>query len=253
MKLMIFVPGYTSDKTCVFDGDAYFAIYNYAIAHDFEFAYVPLPNNNFGDVGNVTLEDCLQHTLRTYDSICRKRNVSRADTIVLAGHSMGGLIVARMITDAYISRMIHRPTYVRMIHPAIQPAVGPSNMVLATVCSLVPHSVLATLPLPITISEKEMLYPGSLSGSPAIKQVLSISILSATGVLLLNNNKWGIVPNLEVRPSITIIAAEQDSVVLFKGIMSYVNLYNVKIVTIHSKYHAHFDTTVLDAIFNCIV
>ena len=249
MKIIIFVPGYLTSQTCSSVGDSYLDVYKYAVNECYELVYVPIPNNNYGDVGNATLDDCLAHVLKEYNKICVERKLSQDDSITLVGHSMGGLIVSKLITEEYLRQLKCVPNCVRLINPAIGPSTSLCNAVLGTVLSYVPESVLGLPIVPLPLVERNALYPGSMPSAPVVKVLLGSSLLRTTGKLLVNNKKWMLEPETNIREHIRIIQCKDDKVVSFEDTCDHANEYNVQMTVIPSKYHAFFDDALLSACF----
>ena len=147
MNHIVFVPGFLTSQTCSSIGDTYRAIYTYALEHHFPFWYVPLPNNNYGDLGNTTVEDCLDTVIHRYNELCA--SVGAEDTILLIGHSMGGLLVSRMMTDTHHTRLTRLPDLVRLLNPALRTHTSWTSALLGTVLSFLPETVLGTILTPV--------------------------------------------------------------------------------------------------------
>jgi len=170
MHVIVFVPGYLTSKTCSSAGDTYVDLHTHASKHGFEFIYIPMPNNNYGDLGNVTIDDCVDYVLSRYNTICDTRHVS--DTIILAGHSMGGMIISRLLTSTFSQKLRRLPDFVRLINPAISPDTTIPQSVLSTLLAFVPHSLQGLAAFPLPVAERNTLYPGSPPYSPMVKPVL---------------------------------------------------------------------------------
>ena len=246
MKLIIFVPGYLTSQTCSSEGDTYFDIYKYAIKNGYGFVYVPIPNNNYGDIGNTTLDDCLDYVLQKYNHICIEKNFSQ---ITLVGHSMGGLIVSKLVTNEYLSKLKRIPDFVRIVNPAIGPVTSPMITTLGTILSFVPDSILGVPIVPLSAAERGVLYPGSMQSSPGVKLLLGSSLLRTTGKLLVNNTKWTLKPDSGIRKHIKIIQCEDDKMVSFDKTRDHAKEYNLEMAVIKGGYHEFFDEAVLSAMF----
>ena len=250
MKLIIFVPGYLATQTCSFQGDSYLDVYRYALARGFEFAYTPMPNNNYGDRGNATMDDCLDNVVGQYNEICVKRNLGPTDTLILVGHSMGGLVVSRLVTSAYSTKLNRLPDSVRLVNPAIRPIFNWFEGGLGTLLSFVPQSILGLPLIALKVVEGNTLFPGSLSIFPYVKPLLGWSIGRATGAFWVNNQTWGLRPDDGVCDHITIIQCTGDRIVSCEGARAHANRYGIKFVVLSQEYHAYFDAVALAAVFD---
>ena len=246
MKLIIFVPGYLTSQTCSSAGDTYLDIYKYAMKNGYDFVYIPIPNNNYGDVGNTTLDDCLGYVLQQYNHICNEKTSGQ---ITLVGHSMGGLIVSKLVTKEYLSKLQRIPDVVRIINPAIGPTTSPIITTLGTLLSFVPQSLLGVPIVPLPVAEPGVLYPGSMQSSPGVKLLLGSSLLRTTGKLLVNNTKWTLEPDSGIRNRMKIIQCKDDKMVSFENTRDHASEYHVKMVVIPNGYHALFDESLLTATF----
>jgi hypothetical protein len=249
MKVIIFVPGYVTSQTCSFAGDTYLDIYKYALKTGYEFVYLPIPNNNYGDVGNTTLDDCVADVLSMYNKICVERNFQKEDTITLAGHSMGGLIVSKLVTGEYITKLKRLPELVRMINPALGPICSRSTAALGTLLSFLPESVLGFPTVPIPIAGRDGLYPGSRQVSTPVKPLLAMSLLRTTGKLLVNNTTWVLKPDINIRERLTIVQCVGDKLVSYEDARDHANQYQITLIAIPDGYHEWFDDVVLAATF----
>ena len=81
-------------------------MYKYASARGFEFIYIPVHNT-------TTVEE----VLKEYNTICDEMNIGPTDTLILAGQSMGGLLVSRLVTRAYYVQLKRPPDAVRLFNP----------------------------------------------------------------------------------------------------------------------------------------
>ena len=73
MRIIIFIPGYLTSQTCLHNGDQYIDVARYIGRHNSaEFIYVPIPNNNYGDLGNTTIDHSLDHVIRMYNQACAR-------------------------------------------------------------------------------------------------------------------------------------------------------------------------------------
>jgi alpha-beta hydrolase superfamily lysophospholipase len=246
MKVIIFVPGYLTSQTCSSVGDTYLDIYKYAIKNGYDFVYVPIPNNNYGDVGNTTLDDCLEWVLQKYNHICNEKKPSQ---ITLVGHSMGGLIVSKLVTKEYFSKLQRIPDVVRIINPAIGPRTSPMITAVGTLLSFIPQSVLGLPVVPLSVAEPGDLYPGSMQSSPGVKLLLGSSLLRTTGKLFVNNTKWTLEPDSHIRKCMKIIQCKDDKLVSFDNTRDHANEYKLEMVIIPKGYHELFDEAVLTATF----
>jgi hypothetical protein len=246
MKVIIFVPGYLTSQTCSSAGDTYLDIYKYAMKNGYDFVYIPIPNNNYGDVGNTTLDDCLDYVLQQYNHICNEKT---SDQITLVGHSMGGLIVSKLVTKEYLLKLQRIPDVVRIINPAIGPTTSPIITTLGTLLSFVPQSVLGVPIVPLPVAEPGVLYPGSMQSSPGVKLLLGSSLLRTTGKLLVNNTKWTLEPDSVIRKCMKIIQCKDDKMVSFDNTRDHAHEYKLQMVVIPNGYHALFDESLLTATF----
>jgi hypothetical protein len=249
MQIIMFVPGYLTSKTCSSVGDSYLDIYKYAVNECYDFVYLPIPNNNYGDVGNASLDDCLAYVLKEYNEICVEKKLSTDDSITLVGHSMGGLIVSKLVTDEYLCQLKCIPHSIRLINPAIGPITSLSTTVLGTVLSFLPESVLRIPIVPLPVVERNILYPGSMPSSPGMKVLLGSSLLQTTGKLLVNNKKWILKPERNICEHIRIIQCKDDKLVSFEDTCNHANEYNIQMKVLSSEYHAFFDKALLTAVF----
>jgi hypothetical protein len=249
MNIMIFIPGYYTTQNCLSVGDSYVTLSVYATEHDFEFIHIPLPNNNYGDIGNTTVGNCLEHVLRQYNMICDERNFSATDNVILAGHSMGGLIVSRLMTSTYVTKLRRLPSVVRMYNPAIGVVSTLLESILATLMSFVPSIVLETLPIPLPIAAKNELFLSSLQISPLVKPALIMSIFQTTGKLLMNNTTWDLTPDASIRDHITIIACTGDKVVSYEDTFKHASKNKINLITFKRTYHSDCDDTILSVLF----
>jgi hypothetical protein len=249
MKILIFVPGYLSSKTCFSTGDTYLDIYKYAVKNGYKFVYVPIPNNNYGDIGNTTLDDCLEYVLRKYNRICIEEKYSDEDEITLVGHSMGGLIVSKLTTNEYVSKLERIPDCVRLINPALSPITSRSNTALGTLLSFIPDSILGVPMVPLSVAGRDVLYPGSMPVSPGVKLLLASSLLRTTGKLLTNNTKWTLKPDTRILGRMRIIQCKDDQLVSFDNISDHAHKYDIQMIVIPKGYHEFFDEAVLKATF----
>ena len=248
MKYMLFVPGFLTAQTCSSRGDTYFDVYTYAIAHGFEFMYMPIPNNNYGDLGNTTMEDCLDNVLGQYNTICHT-TIGPTDTIMFVGHSMGGMIISRLVTSAYSDKLKRRPDSVRLLNPAIGKHLSWAEVITGTLLSFVPKLTgLAIVPVPI--ADRETLYPASLPLSPGCKLLLGTSLLQTMGKLLVNNRQWVLQPD-DGMCEIRIVQCRGDRVVSYPDTRAHAKAYShsIQFVTIASDYHEYFDADILDTLF----
>ena len=131
--VVVFIPGYATSATAGSTGDNYVSIERHVRECGADFEYVPLPNNNYGDIGNTTIDECVDHAVEQYNRICSKS--SKDDTIILAGHSMGGLIVTRIISALRIELLARRPDRVWLIKPALNTNLTLIARVAATLLS----------------------------------------------------------------------------------------------------------------------
>lgn len=252
MKLFVFIPGYITSHTYTLAGDTYVDIADRVRKEGFDFAYISLPNNNYGDRGNATLDEYLEHVVTRYNSICSKANVGPEDTIVLAGHSMGGLLVAKLITAIYLAKLDPQPNYVRVINPAIFPIVSWHLRVVATMLSFLPDVLLRTLAAPVSISTKDALFPGSLAQSPVVKLLLASSVARKTGSLFLNNETWDLTPAASLTVRIKVIACQGDPVASFEEARAYADRFKIALVSLPLDYHEYFDNTVMTGVLSDI-
>lgn len=248
MKYLFLVPGYITSQKCTSEGDTYFEIAKAACAKGYQFVYIPIPNNNFGDIGNTTLEMCLDHVVLRYNVLCTELNISTDDTVLLAGHSMGGLLVARAVTDAVIGRLVRLPDVVRILNPAFSIGAAWYLRSLVTLLSFMPETLFATLSISARVCGKNTLYPGSPDLSTACKQLLATSLASHTGTLLFNNKPWKLTPDTSMKERITIIACAGDAIVQMSGITTYCKNNTVPLVLLSLEYHEYFPIVLLDAL-----
>ena len=253
MKVLIFVPGYLTAPTCSSRGDTYLAIYKHACKYGFEFIYTPIPNNNYGDLGNITLNECVANVVAQYNDICETRNIGPTDTLVLFGHSMGGLIVSKMVTSTLLHKLKRRPDAVRLINPAITINLSWANSVLGTLSTLLPNSILSLPVLPIPVAERDWLFKGSSPYAPGVKPLLLSTMLQAQGGLLMNNRTWCLSPDDALREHITIVQCSEDKVVSSEGARMHADAHNIHFVAISGGWHQYFDRSVLTALFRTLV
>jgi pimeloyl-ACP methyl ester carboxylesterase len=237
---MIFVPGYHTSRTCTSVGDTYLNIANYVQEHGLEFRYVPMPNNNYGDIGHTTLDSCVEHVVHVYNQICNERDWG---TIILAGHSMGGLLVTRMISTSYCRQLMRVPDRVCVINPAYRAVLPVWGVFVATFLSYLPESILGHISLPLPISTKGALYPSSPTMSPVAKPMLLLSMLQATGRLLAHNKTWDLVPDERIH--LTILACRGDTLADFVSSRQYAEMYDARFIAISSDFHEYFDDKIL--------
>jgi predicted alpha/beta hydrolase family esterase len=250
MKLVIFVPGYLTSQTCFSVGDTYLDCAEYARAYGFQFEYVPMPNNNYGDRGNTTMDDCLDHVVDQYNNICINRIVGPDDTIILAGHSMGGLIVSKLLTASHLSKIRRRPDFVRLVNPAFEPTSSLIRRATALCVSFLPEVILGSLVLPIPIAAKGMLFPGSQPQVLIVKQILAISLLGKTGLLFTDNTQWDLTPEVGMRTNMVIIACKDDPLTAFKASEKYADTYNIRFTEGPRGFHEYFNEVTMAAFFD---
>lgn len=249
MKLFIFVPGYMTSHGCNVQGDTYVDIHKAATDHGFEFTYISIPNNNRGDLGNITMDECLAYVVRQYNMICTK--LCPDDTVILTGHSMGGLLVAKMITETCLTSLTRAPDFVRLINPVFGPVLSWAEWVAGTVFSFLPDMVLRILVLPLPIAGQGFLYPESPAYSPAIKQCLCISMLRKTGaIFVVSDSKWDLTPSVTMVDRTSVITCQGDRLTSYESSCAYAKRVCIDIVSLPLAYHEYFEKTVLTALFN---
>jgi hypothetical protein len=247
MNHIVFVPGLSTSQTCSSIGDTYFDIYTYALENHYKFWYIPLHNNNYGDIGNITVDDCLETVIHRYNELCS--SIGTDDTILLAGHSMGGLLISKMMTDMHHMKLTRLPNLVRLLNTAFRIRTSWMNAFLITVVSFLPEAVLGTIIAPLPRVRKNMLYPGSPNAVPIMKPLLAVSIQRRTGGLLLLNDTWNLQPAPALRERIVLVHCEADSLTSFAETDLHATRYHLKMIRVSSPYHQYFDAHILGALF----
>ena len=248
-QLIVFVPGYLTSAECASTHDTYHAFETSASARSVTLRYVSFPNNNRGDHGNTTVDACLEYAIATYNVIC---DDNKDHAIILAGHSMGGLIVLRMISSEFVGRLSRTPIGVRVVNPCIRTSSKiPVYLKMAsTVYSFVPDAIKRVLSLPIPICEEGAMYPGSPCYNHNVKQRLISSVLQRTGGLYINNDAWNISPSPALIECTLIIQCTGDTVVCASSSATYAKLSKVRFINIESRYHEFFDDELLGYFWN---
>jgi predicted alpha/beta hydrolase family esterase len=231
-------------------GDTYVDVRRYVTNHaGAKFVYVPIPNNNSGDLGNTTIEECVDYVVHQYNQICRNHDIQ--DTIILAGHSMGGIVVTRMISGSCIQRLYRRPDFVRLVNPALHVPLTVPVRLVTTICHyFVPTGICSYVSMPSPISKRNQLYPKSPAVAHAVKPLLLLSALSGTGRLYFNNHMLDLEPDVDMCARIIIIACRDDPLGTFGHLRLVASKYNIRIVTVASGYHTFFDNTVMTSFFD---
>jgi hypothetical protein len=249
MNLVIFIPGYLTTQTCEYPGDTYVDLARYIRRRErTEFVYVPIPNNNYADLGNTTMDDCLEYVIRQYNRICADRD--QQDTIILAGHSMGGVLIARMLTISMITRLHRRPRFVRLLNPSLHPIVPITGRILSMILSRLPTLVLDYVIGPVSIASDAELYPASPRVIRYSKLRLIQSLLGVTGELWPTTNAWDLTPDPGMCPDICMIVCSRDRLVSAEHTRLFSNIHRIRVVTVASGYHEYFDNTMMYSFFD---
>ena len=248
--VFIFVAGYLTSNECASSIDTYNAVARAALDRGHTMKYITFPNNNTGDLGNTTVDTCLEHATMAYNSICDDLGHQEC-TIVLAGHSMGGLLVARMISMEYIHHLHRLPTYVRMINPAIRPTVNTLSKILSTFMSYAPELVKRTLSIPSPVAEDSALYPNSPCYYPLTKPRLVLSMLQRTNALYRNNTPWNLIMDTTLSTRTRVIHCTGDTLTCAGASAQYATLSQACFVPHDCAYHQHFTDDLLQQVFVC--
>ena len=247
-KYVIFIPGYLTTQGCSHPGDTYRDVARGFQRRGFEFLYLPLPNSNDGDRGNSTLEDHLEHVIQRYNQLCEEYRIGSEDFLVLAGHSMGGLLTAKLLTSTYLDQLLRPPNCVRLLNPVFRTRLSFPRRLLSTLCSFLPDFVLRTLAVPLPIATREILFPGSLAQSPVAKPLLGGSVLRATNGLLCNNRPWGLRPEDTMRNVTRVVTCRGDRLASFEASEAYAEQFEIELVALPLNDHESFGETVLAAL-----
>ena len=130
--LIVFVPGYATSREEYID----IAEYVRSLGHLFEF--ISIANNNYGDRGCTTMDACIELSIARYNLICTQAQYANTP-IVLAGHSMGGLLVLRMVSISCFGRLHTKPTHAVSLNPSLAPVLSP---LFPTIASFLPTVLL---------------------------------------------------------------------------------------------------------------
>jgi hypothetical protein len=245
--VVLFVPGYATSKDCRSITDTYVQLADFVQSRQCDFEYLSMPNNNYGDIGNVDLDDLVEYVIQRYNEVCSSV-LYRRRPIVLVGHSMGGLLVARMLSQEVIDRLCRLPTHVRLINPAIG-AIVPT--LVSTVVATVPDTLLRLMLLPGHLASNA-LYPRSLPLQQWVKPRLLVSILRRTGRLYWWNDAWTLDVGINLRAVTRIILCMGDTVCDATQSILYARQQCVDVVELESAYHAFFDTSLLTAVWDLV-
>jgi hypothetical protein len=243
--VLFFVPGYmTGTSTQSYDE----IVVRAARERNWGVEYMAMPNNNSGDVGNTTMDHCLEYIIRRYNMLEKLKAYADAD-IVLAGHAMGGLLVLRLMSDEVGHRLHRKPVCVRVLNPIITPIITTPLRVVSTILSFFP-SIVRLLSLPVPVASPGELYPDSPDFSPSVKQVLSLSLMRHTGSLYLHNTTWDLMPFKNARNLITVFHNIDDNLSDINGSREYCMDNRVPLIEIDSRYHEYFEDNVIDRIYS---
>ena len=191
-----------------------------------------------------------EHSIEQYNDICASYDLKAEDSIVLAGHSMGGLLTAKMITQDCIHLMDIRPTHIRLLCPAVASELSWTESFMASLLALLPESVTGMIPLPLNVAESGQLWPRSPPLTPNVKQLLASTILRATNCLLFGNAPWDLTPDPDIIPVTEVIASKGDSVVDTRKIRQYTQRHKISYLEDDRHYHEHFDSRMISTIFS---
>jgi hypothetical protein len=241
--VLFFVPGYLTGTAT----QSYNDVVRAAKSRNWAFEYITLPNNNSGDLGNTTMEHCLEYIVRQYNML--ESNLYTGAEIILAGHDLGGLLVLRLMSEAVGHLLIRKPSYVRVINPTITPIIPKYIKVLGTVLSFFP-SIVRLLCLPVPVASYGVFYHTSPDFSPAVKQVLSLSLLCHTGSLYMHNTTWDLMPFINARKLIKVYQSKNNRMVDIYGVREYCQDNRVPLIEIDSIYHQHTEDDVIDRIYS---
>ena len=241
--VMLFVPGYLTGTA----SQHYREVVSACRDRNYDFEYIGVQNNNFGDIGNTTMDECLNSTIERYNILCKAYEGYK---IILSGHSMGGLLVLRMISTAMASRLHHKPTYVRVIAPAIGPF---APVFSSTLASLLPTLLIRMVAVSLPIAGPGMLYPNSPDTRNSTKQRLAVSLLRKTNTLYFNNDPWDLEPVADVGHMTTIVHCIGDQITSAVASRDHAHKYKVRFVGLSGPYHHHFDTAMLTAIWEDLI
>ena len=241
--VLIFVPGYLTGTA----SQNYKEVVWSCQERNCDFEYIGVQNNNFGDIGNTTMEECLEFVIERYNTLCKAYEGYK---IILGGHSMGGLLVLRMVSTAVSSRLHRKPAYVRVIAPAIGPVapVFPS-----TIAALLPTRLVRMVTVSLPIAGPGMLYPNSPELRNCTKQMLAISLLRKTNTLYFTNDPWDLEPMAAVCHTTTIVHCIGDQITSAVASRVHAHKYNVRFVGLGGPYHQHFDTVLLTTLWADII
>ena len=241
--VLFFIPGYLTGTAA----QSYNDLVVRPRSRNWDVEYFTIPNNNSGDIGNTTMEHCLEYIIRHYNML-ESKFYADAD-IILVGHGMGGLLVLRMMSEVVGHMISRKPSCVRVINPTIKPIIPRHVRLFWTVLSLFP-SIVRYLCLPIQVASYGAFYHGSPDFSPAVKQMLSISLLCHTGSLYLHNTTWDLMPFLNARKVIEVYQSTNNRVVDVRSVREYCLDNRVPLIEIDSTYHQHVKDDVIDRIYS---
>jgi hypothetical protein len=242
MRLLVFIPGYMTSAECTSTHDTYHAIMVSSLEHKVPMHYISMPNNNYGDSGNTTIDACLEYAIVAYNKIC---DANTNQDILLAGHSMGGFLALRMVSTEVAHRLRRPPVNVRVINPGIYPSMTNLNRLLGTMLSFLPEMLLRLLSIPGTVAEYSALYPESPCMDHNIKQRLAVSFLQRTCGAYVHNDTWNITPAPSLIRCIRVIQCMGDTIVSPIRSSDYARTYNVEFVPVYSNYHELLDDKII--------
>lgn len=238
-SLMVFVPGYATSREEYID----IAEYVRSLGHLFEF--IAIANNNYGDRGCTTMDTCIELVIARYNLICTQAQYANIP-IVLAGHSMGGLLVLRMVSNSCFGRLLTKPTRVVPLNPSLAPVVFP---LLPTIGSFLPTVLLGTIPIPVLYASPGALYENSPPMRRPLKPQLLFDLLRKTNTLYIHNDPWDLMPDESMKNFVCIICNTGDKITKSEASLAYGHRYGVLVRSVPSNLHQRFDDTLMDLMF----
>ena len=227
-------------------GDTYVPMFQSAAARTTAVEYVTSPNDCYGDPTVTTIDLWLDDVITAYNSVCRDPKYKDFE-IVLAGHAIGGLLVARMLSIHVVDRLIRRPAHVRIVSPLL----SPRPTLLAKLYVHLPSAIQCLVPY-IHMRPPDTLYPGSPRICALVKPCLLVSTLCRTGAIRMGNAPWDLTICPALAPCTRVIHRVEDTFASYAFSVEYTKKHQVQLVSLQGKYHEYFDLVLLTAFWEGI-